>query len=241
LNEGFFCGQKSFKITKTIKNGLVCQRAINPDFESLRTALMNSYNSQTTNHVAVVVALTVGIFILISTKDFRDLYKSYRKLFLFVLSLPISLIAYFAYRMIFWAFMSSEVLTVTENEAIHNESAGAPTVISGIQTYLTNYLSNHVHTLSSTLYQLDQKQFGASFILLLVLTFSLIYISFGFYSEYYDAKNDTLSCDAKRNKWYELNRAKIQWLKNALKKRSMKIEISVLIAVGLILFILTYF
>jgi len=47
------------------------------EFESLRTALMNGYNSQTTNHVAVVIALTVGMFVLISSKDFRDLYDNH--------------------------------------------------------------------------------------------------------------------------------------------------------------------
>jgi very-short-patch-repair endonuclease len=214
-------------------------RGINPDFESLRTALMNSYNSQTTNHVAVVVALTVGIFVLVSTKGFRELYYKHRTWFLFVLSLPFSLVEYFAERTLFWAWMSSMVLTVTQAQA---RSMHPTTIIYGIQTYLTNHIAPSVHTVSITLYQLDQKQFGTSFTLLYFLTFLLFYVIFGIYSVYCDTKSDKeLSYDSKRDKWYESNRVKIQRFVNAVKdtvKRTfVQIGISVLIVAGLILLI----
>ena len=64
--------------------------AIDPNFENLRTALMNSYNSQVTNHVGYLVALVVGLFVLISSNDFLKFYKKHRIGSLLALSLPIS-------------------------------------------------------------------------------------------------------------------------------------------------------
>lgn|GEM_PF-2828398 len=237
--------------------------AINPDFESLRTALINSYSSQTTNHVGYVLALTVGIFVLISSKDFRELYNNHRIWFLLVLSLPISLIEYFASKIIFWAWMNTTVLTVTEKEALSSAVANNTTVIFGIQIYLTDIFKNihefSIYGISSTLYRLDQQVwFGLSFILLFALTFSLIYIFFGFWSEYYYAKSRKwLYYDAKIHKWYEwrvrycvkcsrlymwlLNHVKNQWLINAFKKRGIQIGIFVFAMCGLILVLLTLF
>jgi hypothetical protein len=166
---------------------------------------MNSYSSQTTNHVGYVVTLTIGIFVLISNKDIRDLFKKHRVWFYSALSLPISFIEYFASRIVFWAWMSNMVLKVTENQALSKQES---TVIFGIQTYLTDIFTNNLHEvsiygISSTFYRLGQKMwFGTilSFILLFALTFSLIYI-FGFCSEYYHAK----SCKRFINKLKERN------------------------------------
>ncbi len=177
------------------------------EFESLRNALLNSYNSQVTNHVTAVVALIVGIFILISTKEFRKLYNKHRKWFLFALSLPISLIEYLVEKMLFWAWMSSEVLTVTENQALRLHES---TVIFGIQAYLTNYLENNVHTISSTLWQLDQRQFGTSFVLL----FAATYVIFGFCYEYYMSKSFEHFFDAAKNyKWDFYGSKSYKWHK----------------------------
>ena len=178
--------------------------AIDPNFENLRQTLINTYNSQTTNHVTAVVAITVGIFILISTKDFQKLHKKHRIWFLFALSLPFSLIEYFAEKMLFWAWMSSEVLTVTEQQAINTHQS---TVIYGIQAYLICYFKNNVHTVSSILYQLDQKQFGTSFVLL----FALTYVIFGFCYEFYLTRhykwyNKNYKLHYELYKWYDKNK-----------------------------------
>jgi len=207
---------------------------INPDFESLRTALINSYSSQTTNHVGYVLALAVGVFVLISSKDFLKLYNNRRIWFLAALSLPFTLIEYFASQIVFWAWMNTTALTVTENEALVSAGAHNTTVIFGIQTYLTGQFRT-IHGLSpdgisSFFYRLDQQwSFGIilSFLLLFALTFSLIYMFSGFYSEYYDVKSDEWL-------YYDAKKDKIQCLINALKKRDMKEALFVFIVAILI-------
>ena len=149
------------------------------EFESLRTALLNNYSLQTTNHVGYVIALTAGIFVLISSKAFLKFYKNHKTQSLLALSFPISLIEYFLSQIVFWAWMSTTVLLVTENEAL---SMREPTVIAGIQAYLATTFRNtnyglSLQGISSAIYGLDQRvEFGIflSFILLFALTFSII-------------------------------------------------------------------
>jgi len=85
--------------------------------------------------------------------------------------------------------MSSIVLRVTENQALLKSAKYNTTTIMGIQTYLTDYLKNDVHGVSSSLYQLSQIFWFGSFILLFALTFLYIFIFLGFWSEYNYAKS----------------------------------------------------
>jgi hypothetical protein len=199
---------------------------INPDFESLRTALINSYNSQTTNHAGYVIALIVGIFVLISSGDLIKLFNNHKTWFLFALSLPISLIEYFGLKIVFWAWMSSEVLTVTEQQALNMNK---PTIINGIQAYLIWYFTNNIHgfnltKISSVLYGLDQKVWFGSFFLLFILTFLFIYIFFGFWKEYHD----------------KISKCLLNYAKNNTAIRNT-VRIIVIIVIILILYLLTLF
>ena len=178
------------------------------EFESLRQALLNTYNSQTTNHVGYLVALVVGLFVLISSKYFIKFYRSHKLWSLVSLSMIVSLGEFFVLRIIFWSFMSTMVLTVTENQALSCASKYNTTVIMGIQYCLRDYLTNTVHGVSSTFYQLGQAFWFGPFILLFALTFLSIYIFLGFWSGYYYAKSRKWLFDYSKSRLWLFHYAK---------------------------------
>ena len=105
------------------------------DFEALRTALMNSYSAQTTAHVGYIITVGIGIAALFYEKD-----RISKRFFYIALSILSSLMLYFFFRTIFWAWMGNEVLLVTPQQAIDMHKA---TVIFGIQEYLVKTFSEY--------------------------------------------------------------------------------------------------
>jgi hypothetical protein len=194
---------------------------------------MNSYSSQTTNHVGYIVAITVGLFVLISSKDARQLYYNHRKLFLVLLSLPISLIEYFASQIVFWAWMTSSVLAVTERNVL---SVNIQPTIYGMQVFLTEgFKSIHgfsIYGISSFFYWVNQKtSFGilVSFSLFFTLTFLLVYVFFGFCFEYYYFKT---------HEWFVRDAKYYTWFTSNLKKKYIVIALITIIVILAVLVVL---
>jgi hypothetical protein len=110
---------------------------IDPNFEKVRIALMNHYNTQTLAHAGYIVALTVGIVTLFSRIDafmeFFEMGVASQFLCYAIVSILLSLIIYVAFRIVFWAWMGSVILTVTKEMA---DSTNGLTEIYRIQNYL---------------------------------------------------------------------------------------------------------
>jgi len=145
------------------------------DFDSLKTALLSYYNSQTTAHAAYIIALAVGLFAVLYQQNFVGFFTKNNWLRrVLILYLPISVIlsaiVFFIFRIIFWAWMSSAVLGVTFNEAV------GITTIAGMQNYLVGKFESGSHiSLTSLFYSLDQHVlFGISFLILFAIWFLLI-------------------------------------------------------------------
>jgi hypothetical protein len=144
-------------------------------YENLRIALMNSYNAEVTSHVGYIVTLTIAI------ATATIVLKSYKKLFVMSLAFLFSAIIYFAYRIIFWAWMGSEALTVTTSEVALN---GQATDIYSIQILLKNRfisqkldLFNPYYLLSSRFYFMDNNIFPLLSFILILIVISLLIIS----------------------------------------------------------------
>lgn len=142
---------------------------------------MNNYNSQTTAHVGYIIALTVGIAAILYQIKITEFFKRnvwIRMAFYVPLSALFGAIVFCILRIIFWAWMSSEVLTVTSDQA---QAVGATTVIYGIQQYLVNLFMKNPG-LSSLFYSWDLKiHFGFSLFLLSAITFGVLLLFDGFY------------------------------------------------------------
>ena len=164
-------------------------------------------------------------------------------MFLLTVSLPLTLIEYFASQTVFWSWMSTTVLTVTKTDAFVSANESNTTTIFGIQTYLTGQFKTFhelsIYGVSSALYRLDQEpslhSYGIvlSFLLLFALTFSLIYMFFGFYSEYYYNENQEWL-------YYDVKKDVFPCLKNAFKRTGMKRALMAFIIAFLIMLILVY-
>lgn len=103
------------------------------EFEDLRIALMNNYNTEALTHAGYIVALIIGVCALFASDAFIGLYTSRNKVrlgvFYVILSSSLSLIGYFAIRLLFWSWLGSEVLIITPNIA---NATQMPTWISAI-------------------------------------------------------------------------------------------------------------
>jgi hypothetical protein len=114
-----------------------------PNFEKLRIALMNHYNTQTLAHAGYIVALMVGIVTLFSRidtfMDFSRIGIAAQFLCYAVVSVLLSLIIYVAFRILFWAWMSTNVLAVTKELA---DKTKGLTEIYRIQEALKNTFNN---------------------------------------------------------------------------------------------------
>jgi hypothetical protein len=152
--------------------------SVNPaDFDNLRIALMNTYNAQVTNHIGYIIALVIGFATLYLTTNDGSILKRNKWLSYIIIPLFCSLIAYLAFRIVFWAWMGYEVLEVTATQAA---TISNPTVISQIQKYLiTEFLSlsskptDLLHGISSIFYKIDTE--NSSFLSLGIL-FSITFV-----------------------------------------------------------------
>jgi hypothetical protein len=105
------------------------------DLDRLRIALMESYNTQITNHVGYIIALSIGFATIFSNKDSLTFFLESNNLIWFCLaaSLFVALIAYLSFRIVYWSYLGTAVLSVTEG---HVSSINEITTIKGIETYL---------------------------------------------------------------------------------------------------------
>lgn len=151
---------------------------------------MDTYSAQTTAHVGYVLALAVGIVAIIyqlKHESFFDGHRLKRWIFYYLpLSLLVASLVYVGFRIIFWAWMSSAVLGVTQDQAI------GVTTIAGIQSHLLTSFSEN-SGLTSFFYSLDQNRFGSSLFIFFLLSFILLIL----FDSWYTFKK-------KENKW--------QWL-----------------------------
>jgi hypothetical protein len=118
--------------------------AIDPSFENLRTALMNSYNSQIIAHAGYIIALTVGLLSIISRWDelwgyFRE-RKIKKWLFAVFLSAIIGFIWYFFLRVVYWATLSDQVMLVSFSDLHISEQS--PTYIAALQNAAVDNLKD---------------------------------------------------------------------------------------------------
>jgi hypothetical protein len=152
------------------------------DFENLRLALLSTYNQQTLAHAGYVISIGVALATLFWTyfakeDDIRNFHNKelWQKVTLYLASgFLVVLFFYCLYRLVFWAWMSSAVLGVTQEQITGNS-----TVILGIQTHLSNYFGNTtssfsvVSTVPSTFYYLDQN-FGIPWTFLLFYPIAIL-------------------------------------------------------------------
>ncbi len=151
------------------------------EFETLRSTLVSTYNSQTTAHVGYIIAFAIGIAAILYQIDFKTFFKDYPSkkqrypLFYVPLSGLIGGIVFLFYRVIFWAYMSTYVLRVpaTQVAALLAAYASDPTVteIYAIQLSCTQKFVG-THSLASTFYSFASNSLLDS--TLLFLGFSII-------------------------------------------------------------------
>jgi hypothetical protein len=149
-------------------------------FESLRSELKQSYDSQVTNHAGYFVTILIGISAVIVTRDFNTLFKKHRLLLIFAVAFLLSSLAYFGYRLVYWSWMGTEVLLVTSPQATINNQ----TSIFGIQNYLNGNFTaisksdNYglFYRTASFFYNIDQQWFiPFSFLIVLASSYFLSY------------------------------------------------------------------
>lgn len=117
----------------------ISEQDIEDNFEQLRTALMNSYNSQTITHAGYAVAFLLGFFSLLASKRFGEFYDRRRITSYFVIGLILSLIVYSGLRLVFWSYISSDVLSVTKTDL---QNVSGNTFIAKIQTFVLDRFRN---------------------------------------------------------------------------------------------------
>jgi hypothetical protein len=103
------------------------------DFESLRIALMNTYNNQALTHAGYIIALVIALFTLVSSETIKDYYnqgKFKRFSVHFIFSSVTGFIIYFISKIVYWSWLGSETLTVTMENAASTQSI---TLVYGIQ------------------------------------------------------------------------------------------------------------
>lgn len=141
------------------------------DFDALRIALMDTYNLQVTNHIGYIVAIVIAVATVYLNKDTMTYLNKNKWLSYLVLGSSIGMVLYFAFRIVYWAWMGSMVLTVTEQQAL---SVNSSTQIFGIQLYLLDQFTKPhnslVYGMSSFFYSLNQTFFGVSSILLVCIS-----------------------------------------------------------------------
>lgn len=134
--------------------------------------LANSYNSQTITHAGYFIAFLAVFATLISRIDIvkKEFTRFVKPLF----GVLFGLFLYAGYRMMFWSWLGSEVLTVTPTQAIEQ---GQTTLIYGIQFYLLESFKKI--PLIGTIYQLD-KLFPFTVIISSLILGIAIVIAFSF-------------------------------------------------------------
>lgn len=87
-------------------------------FEISRRALMDSYNSQVTAHGAYLLALAVALFAILSQwNGFTNVaYGEY--LALFLIAFILSATVYSSLRIVFWAYLATDVLAINPTELV---------------------------------------------------------------------------------------------------------------------------
>ncbi len=158
------------------------------DFNNLITSLMTNYTSQTTAHAGYLIALAVGIGAIFYQADFKTFF-TYRLrkrglIFYFPVGILAGTIIYFILRTIFWAWMSSEIVTIPNNIP----PANATTPLGYIQsTLVTNY--SQITGWSNLAYNIDQKSFGLSLVLSVsIMVLLMLIFDFAYFHLYH--KND---------------------------------------------------
>jgi hypothetical protein len=139
---------------------------------------MSTYSSQTVAHVGALIALFVGVGALLYQLDFNTFFglsRIKRSLFFyFPFSLLLGIIAYVFFRLIFWAWMSSEVLGVSQSMALNlmSQHPNVPsfTMIAAIQQYCISEYTN-VPSWSSYFYTFCSH--GLDYSILLIIIFAI--------------------------------------------------------------------
>jgi len=103
------------------------------DFEALRIALMNDYNSQTTTHVGYIVALLVGIATIFLKSDFFTAKRSRRDslALIFALVFLICLLFYCSLRLSYWSALASRIKVVTVADIDYTRNRTMITAMEG--------------------------------------------------------------------------------------------------------------
>lgn len=109
-------------------------------FEINRRALMDSYNSQVMAHGAYIVALAVAMFAILSQWNNFNSITYRRYLALFLVALILSGVFYFSLRIVFWAYIATDVLAINPNELVGNSSDTSISRIHG--TTITRFNQN---------------------------------------------------------------------------------------------------
>ena len=140
------------------------------DFENYRIALLNNYSAQATEHVALIISLVVALAVIIFQLKFATFFADNSKrrrivVYYIPIALLLSAIFYCIYRMIYWASLSSMVLTIAPPAQSIN--------VSAILWLQGQTISSFVNSqgLPGLLYSIDEVHFGFALLTLFLITF----------------------------------------------------------------------
>jgi uncharacterized protein YqgQ len=158
---------------------------------------MQSYYTQVTNHASYIVTLTIGIAALIVSKDIREFFRKHKLILCLTLALLFALIVYFAYRIVYWSWMTSEVTRITQSDLTAlNESTDYVRIYHILNERFIGLVSDNqtglIYRVASIFYIIDQKVVIFSILLLTGVIFSLINISRLVYQSCNKSKNRCL-------------------------------------------------
>jgi hypothetical protein len=143
------------------------------DFENYRIALLNNYSAQATEHVTLIISLVVALAAIIFQLKFATFFTNNSKwrrivIYYIPIALLLSAIFYCIYRIIYWASLSSIVLTIAPPAQSINVSA-----ILWLQGQTISSFAKS-QGLPGLLYSIDKVHFGFTLLTLFVVTFLYI-------------------------------------------------------------------
>ncbi len=149
------------------------------DIDALRIALMQSYDSQVTNHAGYIIAISVGFATILISKDATDFLLKYRLFFVAILVFYLSTLCYFASRTAYWSWLRAIVLEVKAEEAkrFKRKTLAKNLEYFAIDHFLTTYTKKRYFPIkiSRELVKLDLRySFGISWLVYFAIVFAII-------------------------------------------------------------------
>jgi len=154
------------------------------DFNNMISTLISYYNSQTTAHAGYTIALAVGVAAILYQLKLTTFfgYRFRRRMFFFYVPLSVlfGAIIFVILRIVFWAWMSSEVLKVSSN-LVQNST----TPFNTIQVYLIgNYTA--IKGWSNIAFSLYQENYVYPVLICILVVLFYVWLFDSWYVYFYN-------------------------------------------------------